>query len=48
MTTVLFVAICDHSCEHEGTCVGPNKCECREGWTGQFCQTGKKKYLIVK
>lgn len=24
-------------CYNNGTCIGPNKCECSEGWSGEDC-----------
>jgi hypothetical protein len=30
-------AACSFSCENNGRCVGPNKCECLHGWSGIDC-----------
>merc|ERR1711915_1022185 len=29
--------VCETPCEN-GDCVGPDDCECHEGWTGDFCE----------
>ncbi|CAL4083178.1 unnamed protein product [Meganyctiphanes norvegica] len=31
-------ATCDPVCLNNGTCVGPNQCQCSTGWYGQQCQ----------
>jgi len=30
--------ICDISCKNGGKCVSPNTCECKDGFSGRFCQ----------
>ncbi|XP_040261914.1 epidermal growth factor-like protein 7 isoform X1 [Bufo bufo] len=30
---------CRLPCQNEGTCVGHNRCQCAEGWSGNHCQT---------
>ena len=37
-----LLAICVGGCNNGGTCVSPNTCECRAGWTGSRCGTGKQ------
>nr|KAG8541862.1 hypothetical protein GDO81_028117 [Engystomops pustulosus]KAG8541863.1 hypothetical protein GDO81_028117 [Engystomops pustulosus] len=32
-------AICEQGCKH-GECVGPNKCKCFPGFTGNSCSQG--------
>ncbi|XP_072017956.1 uncharacterized protein [Amphiura filiformis] len=32
----LCTPVCDNGCAH-GTCVGPNRCQCEKGWTGDTC-----------
>lgn len=29
--------LCKRSCRNGGECVGDNKCKCRSGWKGRFC-----------
>ncbi|XP_057316873.1 fibrillin-2-like [Hydractinia symbiolongicarpus] len=33
--------ICGSSCQNGGTCVSPDKCECRDGYEGKYCQLDK-------
>lgn len=37
----LTTAVCSGDCHNGGTCVGPDTCQCADGWTGPLCQTGK-------
>lgn len=43
------VPICNIKCRNGGKCVGPDKCQCKDGFSGSFCQldnnecTDKKK-----
>lgn len=37
---VLFKAICQEECINGGRCVGPDKCACPYGFTGDRCQQG--------
>lgn len=30
-------AVCSFRCENSGLCVGPDQCECAQGWTGIDC-----------
>jgi hypothetical protein len=30
-------AICHRLCYNGGTCVGPDRCQCANGWSGQYC-----------
>ena len=30
-------AVCSSPCANGGTCVSPNTCDCRSGWTGSTC-----------
>ncbi|KAK2160167.1 hypothetical protein NP493_1662g00004 [Ridgeia piscesae] len=30
--------VCKRPCLNGGTCSGPNRCQCRKGWTGKQCQ----------
>ena len=30
-------AVCTYVCENGGRCVGPDKCQCEEGWSGIDC-----------
>lgn len=32
-------ASCKFECRNGGTCVGPNKCKCQQGYGGRFCET---------
>lgn len=34
-------AVCLQKCLNGGECIGPNICECPEGWVGMLCQTRK-------
>lgn len=34
-------AVCSPSCRNGGSCVSPNRCNCRSTWTGGYCQVGK-------
>lgn len=36
-----FTAVCEPSCGLYGTCVEPNKCQCKEGWHGRHCNKSK-------
>ena len=38
---VFLKAICQEQCLNGGRCVGPNKCACPYGFTGNLCQQGK-------
>eukprot|EP00049_Salpingoeca_infusionum_P012624 m.231975 g.231975 ORF g.231975 m.231975 type:complete len:1609 (+) comp15229_c0_seq6:101-4927(+) len=31
---------CKDRCSGHGKCIGPNICECAEGWSGEFCNFG--------
>ncbi|XP_025114508.1 epidermal growth factor-like protein 7 [Pomacea canaliculata] len=31
--------VCSGDCHNGGTCVGPDTCQCADGWTGPLCQT---------
>eukprot|EP00794_Sanderia_malayensis_P020113 gene20113-22084_t len=31
-------AICNPQCQNNGVCIGPNRCKCRKGFEGRFCQ----------
>lgn len=33
-------ALCAVSCQNGGTCVAPERCKCRPGYTGVACETG--------
>lgn len=37
----LSSAVCEPSCGLYGTCVEPNKCQCKEGWHGRHCNKSK-------
>lgn len=43
---VFVVAICRYNCggSTQGTCVSPDKCSCKDGFTGTFCTSGKFKH----
>lgn len=30
-------AVCSFVCENNGTCIGPDSCQCRSGWMGYDC-----------
>ena len=47
MITCIIIAVCDPSCENGGVCASPNTCQCRPGWTGNVCQTGKGYNKII-
>ncbi len=34
-------AVCEPSCGAHGTCVEPNRCQCRDGWNGRHCNKSK-------
>lgn len=36
----VLVALCAVSCQNGGTCVAPERCKCRPGYTGVACETG--------
>ena len=38
-------AVCRSGCNNGGTCVGPNRCRCKSGWTGSSCSQGRFKFL---
>lgn len=40
---VIAVAICPYNCGgwNQGTCVNPNVCSCKDGYTGTYCTSGK-------
>ena len=40
MTVFLSAGHCTIPCKHDGVCVGPNKCSCKTGYTGDLCQKG--------
>ena len=40
-------AICQEECLNGGRCVGPDKCACLYGFTGDRCQQGKKCPLYI-
>ena len=44
--TIIIIAVCSPSCVNGGSCIRPNTCSCRAGWTGSACQTGKT-FMIV-
>ena len=33
--------VCKQSCQNEGTCITPDKCLCKEAFTGHLCQHEK-------
>ena len=38
---VYITAICEPTCENEGTCIRPSTCECKDGWMGHRCEEGE-------
>lgn len=34
----LFTAHCQIPCQNGGVCVGPNICNCKKGYVGEYCQ----------
>ena len=32
-----ITAVCSQPCENGGVCIGPEKCQCQEGWGGSDC-----------
>ena len=40
-TCVLNSALCMQHCLNGGTCSQPDVCECKPGWIGDGCETGK-------
>ena len=39
-------AICQEQCLNGGRCVGPDKCACPYGFTGNRCQQGKSRIFV--
>ena len=35
------LAICTGGCAHGGTCISPERCQCRPGWKGSKCRSGE-------
>jgi len=38
-TCFLISAICQRPCANGGKCAKPNKCRCKYGYKGAFCET---------
>ena len=45
LTLFIFTAVCQKFCQNGGKCIGPNKCQCQPGYSGQWCEICK--YLQV-
>lgn len=41
-------AVCEPSCGAHGTCVEPNRCQCRDGWNGRHCNKSKTTSLFPR
>ena len=37
-TVLIITAICDPSCENNGSCLAPNHCSCQQGYSGDRCE----------
>lgn len=45
-STFIFSAICLDPCKNGGRCIGPDRCACVYGFSGNHCETGKLKMYI--
>lgn len=36
-----YTAVCEIECKNGGHCIAPNKCQCRYGYVGKYCENGK-------
>lgn len=37
---ILFIGICNPTCQHGGICVAPQLCKCKPGYYGDQCEKG--------
>lgn len=37
----MFTAVCMQPCKNGGKCIGPNRCACLYGFTGNHCEVGE-------
>ena len=42
-----YIAICNKSCLNGGTCIAPEKCSCKPGYTGEQCAAGNMCFVIL-
>lgn len=42
----VFLATCSPGCQHGGTCIAPQQCNCTEQWRGLHCEQGKLLIII--
>ena len=46
IVSFLALAICTGGCGN-GSCIAPNTCQCKAGWTGSKCYSGKSQFNLI-
>lgn len=44
----MILVVCNRHCENGGQCLKPDVCECKPGWYGPTCSTGKIRNIFNK
>jgi len=44
----MILVVCNRHCENGGKCLKPDVCECKPGWYGPTCSTGKIRNIFNK
>ena len=46
MLVLIVAAKCMTSCANDGSCISPDVCQCRPGFTDFDCRVGTLKYIV--